>query len=71
MTELKKLRIEKGLTTTGLGELLGISRPHASRLENAKLPVTAEMAVKIERRLGLSRAVLRPDLFVISGVANE
>ena len=71
MTKLKEYRLAKGLTTTDLAKIVGISRPHMSRLENNKMKITAETAVRIEKLLGISRADLRPDLFIISGVAHD
>jgi len=62
---IKQRRLELGLSITELAERLNISRPQASRLENGKSGITAEMAVKIEEAIGVSRAVLRPDLFII------
>ena len=64
---IKQRRLELGLSITELAEKLSISRPQASRLENGKSGITAEMAVKIEEAIGVSRAVLRPDLFIIAG----
>ena len=53
------------LTTAALGKLLGVSRPHISRLEHSHTRATAELAVLMEIKMGLPRWKIRPDLFVI------
>ena len=64
--EIRKIRQEKNLTLKEFSKLLGISYGHLSRLECDKYRVTGDLAVHIESTVGISRALLRPDLFVIS-----
>lgn len=42
---------------------LGISESYLSLLERNKRSISAEMAKRIEKRLGIPRAELRPDLW--------
>lgn len=42
---------------------LGISESYLCLLERGKRPISAEMAVKVEKKLGIPRAELRPDLW--------
>ncbi len=65
---IKERRQKLNLSITAVATQLGVSRSQASRLENGKSNITAEMAIKLEKVLGISRAELRPDLFIIEGV---
>ena len=53
-----------GITQVELAAALEIPEPTARALVNGSRPITAERAVAIERKLGIPRETLRPDLFV-------
>ncbi len=56
-------REKEGLSQQEVADALGISRPMVGFLENDERPFTADMAVHIEKKLGINRLLLRPDLF--------
>jgi transcriptional regulator with XRE-family HTH domain len=56
----RKLR---GLSQESVAALLGVSRQMVGFLEQGERNFTAEMAVKIEQKLGIDRVHFRPDLF--------
>jgi transcriptional regulator with XRE-family HTH domain len=60
---LRAYREKKGLSQQEVADALGISRAMVGLLENGERPFTAEMAVLIEKKLGQSRVLFRPDLF--------
>lgn len=63
---LKAYRYDEGLTQTDLADKLGISVGQLCRLERGSRGITGLMAVKIERKLGIPRNKLRPDLWAKS-----
>lgn len=60
---LKAYRKRQRLSQQEVADKLGISRGMVGLLENGQREYTAETAVLIEKRLGINRVVLRPDIF--------
>lgn len=60
---LRAYREKNGLSQAELAAMLKVSRQMVSLLENGARKYTAEMALTIERRLGIDRVLTRPDLF--------
>lgn len=56
-------RQKHDLTQEQLARRLRISRALVSKLESGRGSYTAEMATHIERKLGIDRAEMRPDLW--------
>lgn len=52
------------LSAEDLAERLGWPAPTVRSLVNGNRTLTAERAVEIEKRIGIPRETLRPDLFV-------
>lgn len=52
--KLRRLRMQRGLTTRELGELLGISHPFVTRMEQGKKMPNVAMVVKIAAVFGVS-----------------
>ena len=46
-TKLKKLRLKNNYTSKYIAELLGISKPFYSQIENGRRRLTYDMAVRI------------------------
>lgn len=46
-SKLKELRIEKGYTSKMIADMLGISKPFYSQIENGRRRLSYDMAVKI------------------------
>lgn len=53
-----------GITQAELAIRLQIPEPTTRALINGARPITAERAVELEKKLGIPRETLRPDLFV-------
>lgn len=65
---LRRYRIENGLTPQALARKLRIAMSTLRSYENGSRVVPAEFAVNVvEKRLGIHRAEIRPDLFVNAG----
>jgi putative transcriptional regulator len=47
--KLKKIRIEQGLTSERVSQLLKISKPFYSQIENGRRRLSYDMAVRIAR----------------------
>ena len=60
---LKTYREQKGLSQQDIADKLDVSRQMVGFLENGEREFTADMAVLIEKKLGIERAKFRPDLF--------
>lgn len=60
-------RKKNGLSQKEMSGLLGISRPMVALIERGARNITAELAIKIEERLGIDRVLTRPDLFRKNG----
>jgi transcriptional regulator with XRE-family HTH domain len=63
MNALARFRKAKGLTQSQVSELLGTTKATVSRWETDKRRPDPAMAIAIERKLGIPRQHLRPDLF--------
>jgi len=61
---LKAYRSINGMSQKAVADKLGVSRGMVGLLENGAREYTADMAIKIERALGIDRTKVRPDLFV-------
>ena len=61
---LRSYRIKHGLSCGILAGKLKVAESTLRSLENGHRRLTAELAVEIEKRLGINRAILRPDLFI-------
>jgi transcriptional regulator with XRE-family HTH domain len=66
MNVLAKFRESKGLTQEQVGEILGTTKATVSRWETEKRRPDPAMAVEIEKKLGIPRHELRPDLYAES-----
>lgn len=55
--------VKKAKNQVGLGMILGCSQSRISRIISGDSDCEAVMAVEIEKRLGIPRYDLRPDLF--------
>jgi transcriptional regulator with XRE-family HTH domain len=62
-------RKKKDLTQQEVADQLGVSRAMVAALESGVRNFTAEMAVNIERKLGIDRVLIRPDIFRRRAVA--
>jgi transcriptional regulator with XRE-family HTH domain len=60
---LRAYRENRSLSQEVVAEMLGVSRQMVGMLEKGERNFTAEMAVKIEQRLGIDRVLVRPDIF--------
>ena len=56
-------RLQRNLSQAEVAQILGVSRAMVGFLETGQRDYTAEMAVKVERLLGIDRVLTRPDLF--------
>ncbi len=50
---LRKERIKAGLTQEQLTEMIGLCRPHYSRIEEGKCPISRKLAQKVADALGV------------------
>lgn len=60
---LRAYREENNLTQQEVADRLDVSRGLIAQLETGDKRYTADMAVLIEKRLGIPRERFRPDLF--------
>lgn len=60
---LKSYRASSELSQQEVADKLGVSRQMVSFLENGARDFTADMAVLMEKKLGILRSRVRPDLF--------
>lgn len=63
MNELIKYRVAKGLTQSNVGKLLGATKATISRWENDQRRPDPAMAIAIEKKLGIPRHLVRPDIY--------
>jgi transcriptional regulator with XRE-family HTH domain len=63
MNALSKFRESKGLTQEQVANLLGTTKATVSRWESEKRRPDPATTVEIERKLGIPRHELRPDLY--------
>jgi transcriptional regulator with XRE-family HTH domain len=60
---LKKYREAKQLSQQDVADKLGVSRQMVGFLENGEREFTPDMAVKIEKKLGIPREEIVPEFF--------
>lgn len=60
---LRAYRESNNLTQQEVADELEVSRGLIAQLETGAKPYTPEMAVRIEKTLGIPRERMRPDLF--------
>jgi DNA-binding XRE family transcriptional regulator len=60
---LRNYRVVHGLTCADLAKKLGIAEPTLRSFENGNRTVSAELAVEIEKLIGIKRAIFRSDIF--------
>lgn len=70
MNALSKFRKSKGLTQEQVADILGTTKATVSRWESEKRRPDPATTVEIERKLGIPRHELRPDLFSKSDVVG-
>jgi transcriptional regulator with XRE-family HTH domain len=63
MLELRNWRKKVNLTQADAARLLGVTAAQISRYEAGKRQIAPERVVKFEKITGISRHVLRPDVF--------
>lgn len=68
VTPLKNWRLENGLTAEAAASKLNVTLPMWSRWENQKRAIPPQRVLAIEEVTGISRHILRPDIF---GPANS
>lgn len=61
---------EKGLSVTQAAELLGVTRPALSRVLNARAAISTEMALRLEKWLGVENGG-RAELWLQQQVAYD
>ena len=61
---LRRYRAENQLTAQAVAKRLDIAPSTLRSFENGSRELSGEMAVRIEKRLGINREKLRADLFV-------
>lgn len=62
-TPLKRWRISAGFTPQQAADHIGVTLPMWSRWENDRRSVPAKRVLDLETKTGVSRHVLRPDVF--------
>lgn len=60
---LRSYRTKKGLSANEVAAQLGIAASTLRSYENGNREVGGDLAVKIEKKLGIDRVLIRPDLF--------
>ena len=60
---LKVYRDDNQLSQQDIADKLGVSRQLVGMLETGERTYTADMAVLIEKKIGIPRVKFRPDLF--------
>lgn len=66
---LKEYREAKGLTQADLAEILGVKPPAICKWENGRVAV--DKVLLVERRLGIKRWKLRPDIYPPPNAGRE
>lgn len=61
--DLKAWRLEAALSVDGAAKAVGVTEAMWSRWENGRRKVPAERVLEIERLTGVSRHLIRPDVF--------
>lgn len=60
---IQAYREANGLTQQELADILDVSQTLVANVENGARPITPERAIDWESRIGIHRAILRPDIF--------
>jgi DNA-binding XRE family transcriptional regulator len=60
---LKIYRVKNKLTQGQLAQILGVSDATITHIENGRRPVTPKNALDWERKIGLTKEALCPDIF--------
>jgi transcriptional regulator with XRE-family HTH domain len=60
-TNLRKTRVDKGISQEALAELAGLHRTYVSSVERGERNVTLATVEKLARALGVSMSKLMPD----------
>jgi len=58
---LRRLRLDKGISQEGLADLAGLHRTYISSVERGERNVTLETVEKLAKALGISMSKLMPD----------
>jgi transcriptional regulator with XRE-family HTH domain len=58
---LRKIRLDKGMSQEGLADLAGLHRTYVSSVERGERNVTLETIDKLAKALGISTSKLIPD----------
>jgi DNA-binding transcriptional regulator YdaS (Cro superfamily) len=66
---IRDYRQANDLTLEAFGALFGVHKATVLRWEDGELRMSATRAIEIERRTGIPREALRPDLFARNRVA--
>ena len=65
--EIKRLRNEKGFSTTKLAEMSGVSKGYISQFENDKFKPSPEILLKLASSLGVSKL----HLYRVAGLLDD
>lgn len=60
---LRTYRLQAAMTQQETAKKLGVSSALVSRIETNDRVVSTKMAVAIEKKLGIPKAILRPDIW--------
>lgn len=60
---LRAYRMSRGLSQEGLGVLIGVGRALITHIENGRRRITPEKAIEWEKKIGIPRATLCPEIF--------
>jgi transcriptional regulator with XRE-family HTH domain len=60
---LRNFRVNHGRSSKDIAKTLGIAESTLRSYENGSREISGDLAKKIEEKLGIDRADLRPDLF--------
>ena len=66
--ELRKLRLEKGITLSQLSAMTGIAQPNLSRIERGKVDARYSTLARIARALGVKPVLSAPVVMTMSDV---
>jgi transcriptional regulator with XRE-family HTH domain len=60
---LRAYRLQNDLSLADIAGVLGVTRQQLHRIETGQRTLTPRLAIAIEEELGISRHLLRPDLW--------
>lgn len=69
--ELRKLRLEKGITLLQLSAMTGIAQPNLSRIETGKVDARYSTLARIARALGVKPVLSEPVVTTMSDVRSR